>query len=199
MVPAWMVTVSVGWLVLVGIGIGAGLLLAAGVIRQPATNPHYFPGLEQGAILGLIPIAGAGAAWWFWRRGKPEMILASLLITAMAFIAGAASWGAAAMDPYKAPRGLVAVSQAWQTDHEVRIGCFHYYQPSLVFYCRREVTRLANEKEALDFLKKPLPVYLFVPAAVWQRLESKVQGPHRLLGRNVDLYRRFDVVVVTNQ
>jgi len=78
----------------------------------------------------------------------------------------------------------------------VRIGAFAYFQPSLVFYCRREVTSLQTEEEALKFLKGPHTSYLFLPARRWDDLEEKAGGSVRLLGRHYDLYDRCDVVVV---
>jgi hypothetical protein len=88
--------------------------------------------------------------------------------------------------------------QADQTEREIRVGCFQYFQPSLVFYCRREVLRFTEEEQALEFLRYPLPVYLLLPATVWDGLEGKVRGPHRLLARHRDLYRGCEVVLVTN-
>ena len=54
-------------------------------------------------------------------------------------------------------------------------------------------------KEVREFLGSPLPVYLFVPAPIWDHLESSVTGRHRVLGRQRDFYRGCDVVVVTNR
>ena len=34
---------------------------------------------------------------------------------------------------------------------------------------------------------------------VWEALQAKVRGPHRVLGKHRDLFRNCDVVVVTNQ
>jgi hypothetical protein len=79
------------------------------------------------------------------------------------------------------------------------VGCYEYFQPSLVFYCRREVQRLESEGQVLEFLRCPLPVYLFVPAAVWDKLKEKVREPYHLLAQKRDLYRRCDIVVVANR
>jgi hypothetical protein len=42
-------------------------------------------------------------------------------------------------------------------------------------------------------------VYLFLPAAAWQDVKGLVHSPCRVLGRHPDLYRRGEVVVVTNR
>ncbi len=125
--------------------------------------------------------------------------MVSVTVTSVLFVAGLLAGGGVALDSYKAPRSLVQVLQADQAEPEIRVGCYQYFQPSLVFYCRREVYRFTEEKRALEFLRGPLPVYLFVPAADWSVLKDKITGPHRELGRHHDLYRGCDVVLVTNR
>ena len=53
--------------------------------------------------------------------------------------------------------------------------------------------------EVLEQLRYPVEVYLFLPAAEWERLQPLVRTPCRLVGRHRDLYRKCDVVVVTNR
>jgi hypothetical protein len=150
-------------------------------------------------VVGAVPALAAVAAWWASRRGRAGLAAGIVAVAAVGFVGALAAGGAPVLDAHKAPRALVAATGAGRTDVDVRVGCFAYYQPSLVFYCRREVHRLTTEQAALDFLKKPLPVYLFLPEAVWQQLQPHVTVPCRLLARHPDLYRRLDVVVVTNQ
>jgi hypothetical protein len=44
-----------------------------------------------------------------------------------------------------------------------------------------------------------LPVYLFIPANDWDRLQSMVSVPTRVIGRQHDMYHHTDVLVVTNR
>ena len=126
-------------------------------------------------------------------------MVASLTGTAILFVGTLAAWGSLRVDEFKAPRPLVQEAGACQTDRDIRIGCYQFYQPSLVFYCHREVRVLNDEEQVLEFLGTPLPIYLFVSAQAWETLEDKVQGPHRLLARHRDLYKGIDVVVITNE
>ena len=52
---------------------------------------------------------------------------------------------------------------------------------------------------ALDFLRGPLPSFLFLPARQWEGLREKVAAPCRLLARRYDLYSGNEVVLVTNE
>ncbi|HJT75955.1 MAG TPA: hypothetical protein VJ739_02040, partial [Gemmataceae bacterium] len=111
-----------------------------------------------------------------------------------------AALGSAALERQKAPRALVWAMRAAQREPDIRVGCYDYFQPSLVFYCGREVKHLSNGLDVADFLRSPLQVFVFVPAATWENdLRTRVGAPYRLLARRRDVYRNCDVVVVTNR
>jgi 4-amino-4-deoxy-L-arabinose transferase-like glycosyltransferase len=195
--PRWMLWGGVAGLVLIGAGVMVGILLASGTI--PGLRPrNTFPGLERYAVLGLLPLVGAAAAAWAVRRQRRGAFVGALALTALAFVGSLAAWGGTAIEPYKSPRALAAILPDDQLQREVRIGTFCYFQPSLVFYCRRQVTQLFLEEEALSLLEGPHTAYLFVPAAVWGKLKTRVGNSVQLqvLGKHRDLYDRCDIVVI---
>lgn len=110
-----------------------------------------------------------------------------------------AGWGASAVEAWKAPKALAEALPPDQTRRDVRVAAFAYYQPSLIFYCRREVACLNSQQEAVDFLRGPLPSYLFLPAAELPALEAKARRRFRPLTQRHDMYDDCDVVVVTNE
>ena len=160
---------------------------------------RQLPDLANWALVGALPVVGATAAWWCLRRQRRTALIASIGIVAVLFLGTLGAFGSVALDGFKAPRSLVDASNAQDTRREIRVGSYHYFQPSLVFYCRREVEHLLTDDKAVEFLRLPLQVYLFMPALEWQSLEPKVRGPHRLLARHYDLYRHCEIVVATNR
>jgi len=196
-VAGWALKTSLVCWALVGVGLAAGLLVAGGTIPVPRLR-HVLPGMENSAFLGLLPLLGAAAAWWCLRRQSRDGAIGVLHVSAALFTLGLFTWGASAVDAHKAPRDLVAQAEAKQPEREIRIGCYEWFQPSLVFYCEREVKRFNEEREALEFLQYSVPVYLFVPSRVWERLEPKVEGAYRVKGRHWDLYRNCEVLVIGN-
>ena len=89
---------------------------------------------------------------------------------------------------------------ALQRAQDIRIGAYQLeYLPSLHFYCQRNIKHCTDPAQVRQFLRTPLPVYLFVPAPAWDQLRGQVDGPHRVLARHRDLYRNWDVLVVTNR
>jgi 4-amino-4-deoxy-L-arabinose transferase-like glycosyltransferase len=185
---------SIGSLGLIGVGTVTGMLIASGVL--PGMRGRAYSGLERYLYLALPPLLGAIGAGWCLLRGSRNGFVGTIAVCSVAFTAGLAALGAMAIDTFKAPRNLVASMPADQTKHEVRVATFGYFQPSLVFYTRREVLPLHSEAQALEFLKGPHTKYLFLPADAWEVMAPKAGDDVRLLGRHYDLYDRRDVVVV---
>jgi hypothetical protein len=122
-----------------------------------------------------------------------------MTVSAIVFNASLAFWGVNLVDRFKAPRSLV---QALPEDHlyrEVRVGAIDCFQPSMVFYCQREVQRPENLVCALEFLYTPLPVYVFVSAEMWDQLRTFAPLSYRLLARRRDLYTGREVLLLTNE
>jgi 4-amino-4-deoxy-L-arabinose transferase-like glycosyltransferase len=184
---------------LVGVVVAVGLLVAGGALAPSLVRGQFLPGVESWAAAGVVPVAGAAAAWWLIQRGRRGPALAALGTAAVVFLAVMAGWGVAAVDAYKAPRPLVRAVLRDQPEGEIRVGCYRYFQPSLVFYARRDVLVLDDDDGVTELLRYPVEVYLFLPAAEWDRLKPLVRTPCRLVGRHRDLYRKCDVVVVTNR
>ncbi|HMF15221.1 MAG TPA: hypothetical protein VKE94_23060, partial [Gemmataceae bacterium] len=197
--PAWTMHVAPICLALLGVGTVIALPMLGGVVPARFLGSRTYPGIEKWAGLGLLPLAGAVATWRCIRRGERTAMVASFTASAVAFLAVVAAGVGVALEPHKAPRELVRAVGGDLTAHEVRVGAYQYFQPSLVFYCRREVHQLKSDDDALEFLSCPLPVYLFLPVRVWQQLEPRLTGARHLLTRRRDLYRNCDVVVVTNR
>jgi hypothetical protein len=157
------------------------------------------PGLQSWAWVGLFPVVGAVLAAACVRRQRVERALTVLAATALLFLGTLAAGTGQTANDFKAPSSLAELIEAHPSEPDIRLACYDYFQPSLVFYCGREVNRFQSEQEVRDYLRWPLPVYLFVPASTWEMIELHMPAPHRLVGRHHDLYRNCDVVVVTNR
>jgi 4-amino-4-deoxy-L-arabinose transferase-like glycosyltransferase len=197
--PAWAMHIAPLVLTLLGAGTIVALLMAAGVLPSSFLRERHWPGLEIWASLGAIPLAGAAVTWWFLRRQRRTSTIVGFVASAVVFLGALAAWGVLALEAHKAPRELVNDLPGDLTTREVRVAAYQYFQPSLVFYCQRQVQNLKDHEETLEFLSNPLPVYLFIPAAEWEQLQSRVLLPVRSLGTRRDLYRNCDIVVVTNR
>jgi 4-amino-4-deoxy-L-arabinose transferase-like glycosyltransferase len=197
--PAWMLHVGPACLVLIGVGTIVALPMLSGVELSGLGLGRVFPGVEIWAFLGIVPLVGAIVTWRCLRRGQRTGMLGGFAGSAALFLTLLAAGGASALESYKAPRELMREIPIDLAGNEVRIGAYRYFQPSLVFYCRREVYKLNSDDAMLEFLHCSLPAYLFLPASTWEQLQYRAPASCHVLGRRRDLYRNFDVVLVANQ
>lgn len=189
---------SLGLLALTGVGVTLALLLVGERLPGDLLRGNYLPGLEYWAWIGLVPIAAVGLGCVALRRGRRDWFLAVLSVSAVCFTAAILGGASVALDRHKGPRDLVAQAGVCQPAREIRIGTYDYFQPSLVFYCEREIARLESASQTRDFLSMQLPVYLFVPESVWHTVRSTMPETCRVVARHYDLYRRCQVLVVSN-
>jgi hypothetical protein len=199
-VPGWLHPTSLIMLALLGAATLAGLLIVGGTVEVKWLRGRSWPGLEQWAFVGALPMAAAAAAWWCLRRRQRTAFVAILLAAALAFMAPLAAGGSVALNRFRAPRPLVEEAGALQRDQDIRIGCYQLeFLPSLNFYVQRNVEHQTGDQEALDFLGQALPVYLFLPRSDWNRLAAQATMPHRVVAVHREMYRAGEVVVVTNR
>ena len=196
-IPRWVWPLSLASLGFMGGGVVIGLLIAGGVLTVPAFDVRPVAGLGRWAWIGVIPILGAVGAAWCLRQNCRGRLVTALTLTAVIFVGLAGALPLGAVDACKACRPLVAAAGAFRPKDEIRIACLSYFQPSLVFYCGREVSDVYSPDQAMDLLRGSLPAYVFCPADIGEALAGR--GHYRVTGRHSDLYRGIDVVVVTNQ
>jgi 4-amino-4-deoxy-L-arabinose transferase-like glycosyltransferase len=197
--PAWLLRASLACLALLGVGLAGGLVVASGWLDLRVLRGRAFPDLVSWAWLGMVPVLGAATGAWLLRRGQRGGMIASVAGCAVLLAVLLAGWGLQAMEPYKAARALAQGLPADQVQRDVRVATYGYFQPSLVFYCRREVQRFASEGQAAVFLQRPLPSFLFVPEKVWEQMRQGTLAKTRVLARHRDLYSGQTVVVVANE
>ena len=195
----WWMGLGLAGFGLVGVALAAGLLTAGGSLAWLYLPRRSFPDLSAWAGLGLLPVLGAGAAWWCIRRQQRTWALATLVGVVVVLLSGLATWGVMAVDGFKAPRPLAEVLVRAQQEREIRVASYQYMQPSLVFYCRRQVWILGSDEEVVTHLRYPIPAYLFLPVREWERLRDRVPSNCQTLGSHHDLYRNCEVVLVTNR
>ena len=197
--PAWLMLTSLALLALIGVAVTVGLLVVGGMVEVHALRGRYFPGATAWAWTGAVLVVGAALAAWWHERGKRDRVLAAVAGSAVLFAAPLLGWGIDAIERHKAPRELARFLPADHTRREVRLATLGWFQPSLVFYSRRQVERLEQAGQALGFLDQPLPAYLFVPEPTWADLSRTTPMRTRVVGRHRDLYTGRVILVVSNE
>jgi hypothetical protein len=195
---AWAAAASAIGIALIGLAMSLGTLVAGGALPVPFVKTPTLAGLEQWAWLGLFLVAGGTAAFVCHRHDARAAAVVSVTVATAAFVGGIAAGPSVALDAHKAPRALVAATRLATADADALVGSLGWFQPSLVFYARRDVQKLRDLEEAKAFLAQSRPAYLFVPAKLWEQIAPQISTPHTEVARRFDFYRRTDVVVVRN-
>jgi hypothetical protein len=196
--PAWVMPTSLACLALIGIGVSVGLLIAGDALPL-ALHGRRLPGVQTGAWLGGVFVVGAAAAGWCWIAGRRGGVLTCVTLAGLVFTGGMALWGVNLVDRFKAPRALVEALPGDHLYREVRVGAFGYFQPSLVFYCQREVYCPENPMCAVEFLHAPLPVYLFVTEEMWEQLRLFAPTTFHVIAHHSDFYNGREILLVSNE
>jgi 4-amino-4-deoxy-L-arabinose transferase-like glycosyltransferase len=198
-VPAWQVRFSLASMALTGVAVAAGLLLAGGAVEVPRLHDRTFPGMTAWAGIGAVLVAGAAVAWRQFERGARGGLILTVVASAVLFAGPLAGWAVQEVEVRKAARPLARALPADQQERDVHVGAYGYFQPSLVFYCGREVQRCNDENQALRLLATPVPSYLFVPEGVWADLAARTRVTGRVLARHADVYGGKTILLVTNE
>jgi 4-amino-4-deoxy-L-arabinose transferase-like glycosyltransferase len=197
--PVWMMRASFACLGLIGVATAAGFLIASGVMPTALARGRHFPELGSWAWLGVLPVVAAILAAWWTRRQQRTAATIGIAVIAVLFLAPLGAWGARVFDHYKSTRPLAQSIHEHQVEREVRVAAYEYFQPSMVYYCRREVQSVASDAATCEFLRSPIQVFVIMPAPTWERLCGLVRVPCRVVGKHWDMYRNCDVIVVTNR
>ena len=198
--PTWLLSLSIGALLFIGVLFAIGLTVAGGVGEWSVLRGRYYQGLEFWAPIGLVPIVAAVVGIWFVRRQQYTRFIVAVAGTAVLLLVPLAAFGSVLFDRYKATRTLVEQIDMLGRDHDIRVGGLQVeHLPSLNFYLQRNIEHLQGDEDVARFLAYRLPVYLFLPASDWERLRSQHGGSVRVVGRQYDFYHHTEIVVVTNQ
>jgi 4-amino-4-deoxy-L-arabinose transferase-like glycosyltransferase len=204
-VSGWVMPTSLACLALLGAGLSAGLLAAAGAWETGAPRAWYVEGLGPWAALGLLPIVGVAVGLWCVRAGQRTGLIVSVATTGVLLLVPIVAFTVALLDAHKPVRDLVRWSGALRRDEDIRVVSWHLdHLPSLNFYVQRnvrgcDVPEDQVGRELAAHLSYPIPVFVFLPASEWERLRPAIAEPCRELARHPDLYRHDDVVVITNR
>jgi 4-amino-4-deoxy-L-arabinose transferase-like glycosyltransferase len=197
--PGWFTVSSVTMLLLIGVLFAVGLTVVGGGWELSVMRGRYIHGLEQWAVIGLIPMLAALLGWRFLAARQFGRFIAVVAITALLLVGPLGAYAAAILNRCKAPQPLVEQVQVWDDTQDLRIGCWNLeHLPSLNFYLQRNVEHLKGEADIAGFLQYRLPVFLFLPLEDWQRVEKSLSGLGHVVGRHHDMYHHTEVVVVTN-
>ncbi|MFQ3591992.1 MAG: glycosyltransferase family 39 protein [Gemmataceae bacterium] len=198
LVPEWLERVGLFALGLAGVAVLGGLLFLGGFHPPAILRSRVIEGLLPWAALGLILTATAALASWFQDQGRRTAVLTTLTSGAVVFLLLIGVGVLPAIEQSKATKKLAAALPADLKSREARLVAWEYFQPSLVFYCQREIKRVEQVNELLGYMNLPQETYVFLPERLLPVLEKRTKA-FDVLARHKDFYTGRMIVVVRNR
>jgi len=198
--PHWVVLTSISVFGCVGLLVIAGFALLGGILTLPIGGIQVFPGLAQWSWLGIIPLAGAIVAWLSLRRRLRGRMIGCIAASSVAFVALMAAYPVEALDEQAAPKQLVEKAGLRQPHRDIRLVSIAWFEPSIVFYTRREVEKIDGWEQLADIMRTKQQVYLLVPDRYWNEMQVHPEKfDHRIVAQQYDYHKNCNVLVVSNQ
>ncbi len=148
------------------------------------------------ALVGVIPIATGGIAYWFAQQNRRPAAVRSLVSGAVALclcmIAAAPSRLALYQDsPYFAQAARLATPSGTP-----EIATFEVFEPSLVYYLGHRVHRPNQPADLTQFFTDHPQGFLLVPANKLDRLPEDLAAQLSEVARQRRFLRRYDLVLL---
>ncbi len=115
----------------------AGVAMA---VALPIAAHRYLPGAEWLGVIGVVPLAGAIAAWRLSATSRRPLGLTSLAAAAVVLVTG--MFGVVAQVVDSAQKSHVLLAAIERFDEQAEVGSLGGYEPSWVFYGRRPIQEL---------------------------------------------------------
>ncbi|VTS06226.1 ArnT family glycosyltransferase [Tuwongella immobilis] len=196
--PRWAMPAGVGALALVGVILGTASVLLGGIVDVKIGKMPRLEGMREVLWVAAIPLLGAAIAAIYLRWNDRQRVVQAMTLTAVAFTGCVAAVASYALEPHKAPKAIAQELGLHQPDAEIRIGSLVWFQPSLVYYVQRQVTKLPDIPATIEFLKQPVPTYVLIHEKDYDRILPQLTVPHTVIGKRYDLYKNGHVVVLSN-
>jgi len=199
-VPDWLMGTTMLGLALVGIAVSIGLMLACGWIPCGMLLGRTIHDLAWLAWLGMVPVLAAAGSWYAWQAEKRRCAIAVVVAGGLLFVATGAAFGPVLVDNAKISHRLGRAIRESQQEPEIRVACYGWFEPSIVFYVGRPVANLRQVQEARKWLEHPLESYLVVSQPWWEeRLRLRLHKPYTILQRYWDFTRGREILLVVNR
>lgn len=180
-----------------------GALLGLALMAGPWFDAG-FDGLRlSAAALGILILAMTFVGWREHRAGRFRSAFLSLAAGMVFFFAVATSQLVPRLERFKlsAP---IARAVAAETDSDVPVASFGYFEPSLVYYLDRPVTRFREEEEVARWLSRSGPKVVVTTRRRFEALSHRMDSAElRTLGAvsgiNISVGKQTDLVAVLKE
>lgn len=170
-----------GALAMCGVGLLIGLPLAADLL---------LPGERLLGLVGLLPLAGAAAAWHALQRGRRERFALAFAVTAVALWSVSFGWVSTRVSRHQQFGRLLAEIES-RSAHP-RIAACQCMEPSWAFYSQRRIHRVWIEsRRGKQAIRRERSRPAWSPEPPMQEMQEFVRGGDAFVVTTDGHYRRM--------
>jgi 4-amino-4-deoxy-L-arabinose transferase-like glycosyltransferase len=180
-------------------GFGAtamGVMGLAILVGMPVAASIFLPGKEWLGAVGLILLAGAGASWMLFRRGRLQAATCVYAAAALTFAAVLFGFAAPEADEGRVELQLLDTIAARSPD--ARILTYGPLEPSWTFYAGRPIPELgtSDPAELAAELTRTADTYLITTEQRYETLQPDLPPELTVLDRRPRFLRPGQMVLV---
>ena len=134
-------------------------------IACPIAVHYLLPGETALGLVGFVPLAGFGVAWYFEKNQRRSLAAGAFAGVAILFTTTLLGFASIRANQHKISAPLIemmrsAASRKAADRDRYELGAFDLFEPSLVFYARKPVPDFGTVNAAGDFMRGSEHAYL---------------------------------------
>jgi 4-amino-4-deoxy-L-arabinose transferase-like glycosyltransferase len=163
---------------------GVGTLVALPIAAHVYLKDDWVLG-----AVGLVPVVGAIAGWYFSERSQVRAAVSTLATVSFVLSLALFGWGAAYVAGYRdTPQFARSITALTLPGEQPAVGSFHYFRPSFVFYTGQAVSQLSEADDVTQFFSShPGGAFLLTTDERYESLRSSLPSDVMV----VETQRRF--------
>ncbi len=178
-------------LALLGV-VGVGMVIGLGW----AAN-RFLGGQAIVGLIGLIPIAGAGACLWLIRRGNIADTRRVFVATAIAFLACGFGWVTTRIAPYQEAGSVAEAIRRQSSDAaDTEVVAYRSFRPSWVFYNKQRVELLKEPEKVAALFRQERNSFVITDSRKLDELTAYLPKQVKVLSRHRRFLKDGEIVVL---
>ncbi len=178
------------WVLIALATVGGGIALGLPVVAR-----HFLPGDEVLALLGLIPLVTAGAAWWCVRRGNASFAATTLAVGATVLVVATFGFAQVRVDRRQISEELATLVRR-DGGERCQFAAFRELEPSMVYYAGQPIATLVDPSAAGEMFDKHERAYLLASGDDLAELRLYLPTDVDVVARRPKFLKEGDVVLL---
>jgi len=156
----------------------------------------YFPSEQWIGLIGLVPVVAAFVAMKLLEWEKRPDVLRTLVVAALVLAVLSVVVMPMTIRPYQDSPVFIAEARQMAKSSDIVIGTYDYFEPSVLFYAGRKVSRLESSRKVADFIASHPHAFVITKEKKVNDLRADLSGGTGQLSRHRNFMSGRELVLV---